>query len=129
VYGHDRLRYWSDNKFVPPAQVLADNFQLRLLRIGREAYILKKDRIDENHQVVSLIMLLKEYTISNDYLEPEWNREVFPSPNFTVLEPGATSGVPVCIADNCLFRIDFPDASAVNENLRAVAVIFFVLSI
>src|SRR5690606_27350742 len=42
---------------------------------------------------------------------------------------GATSGVPVCIADNCLFRIDFPDASAVNENLRAVAVIFFVLSI
>ncbi len=130
VYDRNRLRYWSDNKFVPPAQVLADSFGIKLLRIGREAYILKKDRIDENFYVISLVTLIKEYTISNDYLQPEWNEEIFASPDFSILEPNATLGAPVCVENVCPFRISFlPDRFPANENLRTVAVIFFVLSL
>lgn len=130
VYDRNRLQYWSDHKFVPPPQALIDTFKVKLLRIGREAYLLKKDRIDENHYVLSLITLLREYPISNDYLSPEWNEEIFPSPNFTVLEPGATLGVPVCISGNCIFRISFlSDDFPANENLRNISVIFIVLSL
>src|SRR5690606_30345221 len=101
-----------------------------LLPIGREAYILKKDRIDENFYVISLVTLIKEYTISNDYLQPEWNEEIFASPDFSVLEPNATLGAPVCVENVCPFRISFlPDRFPANENLRTVAVIFFVLSL
>lgn len=130
IYDQNRLKYWSDNKFVPPPQVLDEIFHLRLLLIGREAYLLKKDRIDEGHTVISLITLMKEYTISNDYLDLEWNDEIFPSASFTILETSATLGVPVCVGETCVFRISFlPDQFPVNENLRAVAIIFFVLSI
>ncbi len=130
VYDRHRLRYWSDNKFVPPAQVLADSFSIKLLRIGREAYLLKKDQIDENFYVISLMTLMKEYAISNDYLQPEWNREIFPSRDFSVLEPNATLGAPVCVGSTCPFRISFlPDTFPANENLRAVSIIFFVLSL
>ncbi|HEY9486897.1 MAG TPA: hypothetical protein VIQ51_01115, partial [Chryseosolibacter sp.] len=130
VYDRNRLRYWSDNTFVPPAQVLSDTFQLKLLRIGREAYILKKDRIDNKHDIISLITLLREYTISNDYLQSEWNEEILPSLNVLVLEPNASSGIPVCVGDQCVFRIsfgaeDFPS----NENLRMISIILLSLSL
>ncbi len=130
VYDGNRLRYWSDNEFVPPPLSPADSFSIRLLRIGRESYLIRRDRIDDQHYVVSLITLLKEYTIVNDYLETEWNKEVFPSPNVSILDPSATLGVPVCIGEICVFRISFlPDQFPANENLRVIAIVFFVLSL
>ncbi len=130
VYDKIRLKYWSDNDFVPPPQLATDTSDLRLLRIGRDAYLIRKDRIDADHYIVSLITLMKEYAISNDYLNTEWNEAVFPSPDFTVLETSATLGVPVCIKGTCIFRISFlQDQFPVNDNFRTVAILFFVLSI
>ena len=130
VYDRNRLRYWSDNAFVPPTQVLTDSFGIKLLRIGKEAYILKKDRIDKNHFVISLITLLREYTISNDYLNAEWNEVIFPARNFTILEPNSSLGVAVCIADQCVFRISFlADAFPANENLRSLSIVLISLAI
>ncbi|MEX2233401.1 MAG: ATP-binding protein [Cyclobacteriaceae bacterium] len=130
VYDRNRLKYWSDNTFVPPSQVLSDTFDLKLLRIGREAYVLKKHRIDDNHFAISLITLMREYNISNDYLSQEWSEEVFPSPNFTILEPNASLGVPVCIRDNCIFRISFITADfPPHQNLRDTSIFLITFSL
>ena len=130
IYDQNRLRYWSDNTFVPPPQALTDTFRIKLLRVGREAYLLKKDVVDRSHYVVSLITLLREYTIHNDYLDVEWNEEIFPTSNFTVLEPNATLGVPVCVDGNCVFRISFlPDEFPANENLQALSIILITLAL
>jgi two-component system, NtrC family, nitrogen regulation sensor histidine kinase NtrY len=130
IYDKNRLRFWSDNTFIPPSQVLSDTFDLKLLRIGREAYVLKKNRIDANHYLISLITLLREYTISNDYLSQEWNEEIFPSRNFTILEANASLGVPVCIKDNCVFRISFLAADfPARQNLRNAAIFLIALSL
>lgn len=130
VYNRNRLRYWSDNTFIPPPQILSDTFKVRLLRIGREAYVLKKDFIDKDHYVISLITLLREYTIRNDYLRQEWNEEIFPSPNFTILEPTASLGVPVCLKDNCVFRVSFLAADfPAHGHLRTVSIILIIFSL
>lgn len=130
IYNRNRLRYWSDNTFIPPPQILSDTFQVRLLRIGREAYVLKKDFIDKDHYIITLITLLREYTIRNDYLRQEWNEEIFPSPNFTILEPAASLGVPVCLEGHCIFRVSFLAADfPAHGHLRTVAIILIVLSL
>lgn len=130
VYDNNRLRYWSDNTFVPPSQVLSDTFNVKLLRIGREAYLLKKDFIDDKFYVVSLITLLREYTISNDYLSQEWNEEIFPSSNFTILEPNASLGVPVCVDNACAFRISFlADDFPAREHLRIASIMIMTFSL
>lgn len=130
VYDKNRLRYWSDNTFIPPPQFLPDSFSVKLLRIGRDAYVLRKDFIDADNYVISLITLLREYTISNDYLNLEWNEEIFPSQNFTILEPNASLGVPVCIADNCVFRISFIAADfPASQNTRTASIFFISLSL
>lgn len=130
VYDENRLKFWSDNRFVPPIPFLADSLHLRLLRIGREAYILKKDRLDDQHYAISLITLMREYPIRNDYLSEEWNTRIFPSRNFTVLEPNASLGVPVCIGNNCVFRISFltPEVPA-NRNMQSAAIVLLSFSI
>lgn len=130
VYDGNRLKFWSDNRFVPPVPLLADSLHLRLLRIGREAYILKKDPLDDQHYVVSLITLVRDYPIRNDYLSEEWNDRIFPSRNFSVLEPNATLGVPVCIGDTCLFRVSFqtPEVPA-NRSMQSLAIALISLSI
>jgi two-component system nitrogen regulation sensor histidine kinase NtrY len=130
VYDRNQLKYWSDNTFIPPPQMLADSFHLKLLRIGREAYLLKKDRIDATHYVISLITLYREYPISNDYLSQEWNEDIFPSRNFTILELNASLGVPVCVNNDCVCRISFLAADfPANPNLRTAAVILITLSL
>ena len=130
VYNRNRLVYWSDNTFVPPPQVVGEAFDVKLLRIGREAYLLKKDRIDKNQFVVSLILLVREYAISNDYLESEWNKRIFPSSNFSILDASASLGIPVCLNDNCLFRINFlEEYFPSNDSLRTVSIVFITLSI
>lgn len=130
VYDRRRLTYWSDNTFIPPSPVLADSFRLKLLRIGREAYVLKKDRIDANRYVISLITLVREYTIRNDYLHTEWNENVFPSPNFTILEANASLGVPICIRNNCVFRISFVAADfPARDKMRAASIVLITLSL
>src|SRR5690606_29878214 len=69
IYEGNQLRYWSDNEFVPPPVLPSDTFFIRLLRIGRESYLVRQDRMDDQHYVVSLIALMKQYTIVNDYLD------------------------------------------------------------
>lgn len=130
IYDRGRLQYWSDNSFVPPSLGLADAFSAKLLRIGREAFVLRKNRIDASHFAISLIPLVKDYTIRNDYLGMEWNQDIFPSPNFTVLEPNATRGVPVCLGDNCVFRVSFlPDNFPPGDVMRIAAIVLLTLSL
>lgn len=125
IYDRGRLQYWSDNTFVPPSQGLMESFSAKLLRIGREAYVLRKNRIDANHFAISVITLVREFTIRNDYLDTEWNEDIFPSPYFTVLESSASLGVPVCVEDTCVFRISFlPDNFPARDSLRIASVVF-----
>ncbi|HEX8040133.1 MAG TPA: ATP-binding protein [Chryseosolibacter sp.] len=129
VYDRNQLKYWSDNAFVP-APLPADSSGIRLLRIGREAYVLKRDRLDGNHYVISLVTLRKEYTIHNDYLQLEWNKAIFPSPDFSILEVNSSLGVPVCVNGTCVFRIslvaaDFP----ARDRMRTASVILLTLSL
>jgi signal transduction histidine kinase len=100
------------------------------LHIGRDAYVLRKNRFEDNRFVISLIPRLKEYPIHNDYLSLEWNEEVFPSPNFTILEPSASLGVPVCVSNTCVFRISFlTDDFPARDNMRTASVILLSMAL
>lgn len=130
VYRDNRLFFWSDNRSVPPTQVAIDDFALRLFATGRDVYLLRQHRIDTRSVIVSQIPLRKEYPIANDYLDVEWNQRIFPSPNFTVLDPVASLGVPVCPGGECVFRVGFlaPDLPF-NEPVRVASLVLLTAAI
>lgn len=130
LFDGSRLIAWSDNSFVPTAASVSDQFTLKLIKAGNGNYLAKKWKVNERRFLIAIVPLIRNYTITNDYLKPEWNERIFPTSTFTVLESNASLGVPVCLDDQCLFRVSFlQNQLPVQAHGRTVAVILIGMAI
>jgi signal transduction histidine kinase len=130
VYNNGRLVYWSDNNFVPPSQIYTDTISTTLLATGSEAYLLRKKILTDGRLAVSAIQLFRKYPINNDYLTPEYNKAILATANVSILEPDATIGTPVCVNENCFFRISFlPGEIPSHVDLRIAAFLCFTFAV
>ena len=124
LFEGSKLIAWSDNNFVPTAASVSESFTIKLLKAGNGNYLAKKWKLEGGRFLVAIVPLIRNYTITNDYLGTEWNDHVFPSPNFDILESNSNLGVPVCLADHCVFRISFlQNELPVHQRTRAFAVV------
>lgn len=130
IYEGDSLRAWSSNSIVPPIPLVNDNFSVKLLKTSGGDFLAKKWPLRNNQFMLAVLPLHRQYTIRNSYLQPEWNRKIFPEGRINIYELNTNRGTPVCINDQCLFRIGFiPDDFAFHENTRGIAIIFIAISI
>ena len=130
IYEGDSLRAWSSNSIVPPAPLVNDSFSVKLLKTSGGDFLAKKWPLNNNQFLLAVIPLHRQYTIRNSYLQPEWNRKIFPEGRINIYELNTNRGTPVCIADQCLFRIGFiSDDFSFHENTRGIAIIFIAISI
>lgn len=130
LYSRDSLLYWSSNEFVPAPLSVSEEFDVKLIKTSTEAFLARKTVIDDERHIISLITLQRNYIINNDYLKPEWNDRIFSRGNFSIHEPLANVGVPVCLGENCLFRISFSGAAVQeNEALRTISCILISVSL
>jgi len=130
VYNNQRVISWSDNGFVPSVASVADTFKLKLLKAGNGDYLAKKWRISQSQYLIAIIPLYRKFNISNNYLSTWWNPRIFPSGNISILEPNSTLGIPVCVQDQCPFKISFlQDALPVHQHLQFVAIAIFGISL
>nr|PZN58343.1 MAG: hypothetical protein DIU61_00360 [Bacteroidota bacterium] len=129
VHG-ERLLLWSDNVLVPPLRLMRETTDTRLVKVSGADYIIRRWTLSNGAYLVGQLPLARQYTIRNDYLNPEWNRRIFPRANISILEPSASIGTPVCIADNCYFRISIlPDEPGANEHTRGLAIAVIAVGI
>jgi two-component system, NtrC family, nitrogen regulation sensor histidine kinase NtrY len=130
LYEAMKLIAWSTNDFVPVAASVAEPFNLKLVKAGNGNYVAKKWRVSDHRFLIAIVPLVRNYTITNDYLKPEWNEDIFPSPNFDILEADANLGLPVCVGIECVFRISFlQNELPLYRHMNAVAVIFILTAI
>ncbi len=130
VYDHQQVVLWSDNKFVPTPSSVADTFQLKLIKAGNGDYLARKWIISKDKFLIAIIPLTRKYTITNSYLQDEWNHRIFPSGNFNVLEPSSNIGFPVYINQVSAFRISFLQSNLVaHERSSMIAFVCISLSI
>lgn len=82
IFKNKKLSYWSNNKFVPSYKMLLQSFpegiieqdkSLKLLKVKK--VLVKKDTVD----ICVIIPLYRHYANQNDYLESEFNPEIFTS--------------------------------------------------
>lgn len=130
IYGQGRLLAWSDNNFVPSFASVADTFRLKLLKSGSSDYLAKRWKISEQKFLVAIIPLYRKFNITNDYLNVEWNKRVFPSGNISILDANASIGVPVCLQEQCPFKISFVQQELpMHQQTKTLAVILIAVSI
>src|SRR5690606_4012798 len=125
-----RLLLWSDNAIVPPARLMAETSGIRLVKASGADYIIRKWELPNGAYLVGQIPLARQYTIRNDYLNPEWNHRIFPRANISILEPNASIGTSVCVGEECYFRISMlPDQLGANEQLKALAIALIAVAL
>jgi len=107
LYDHGRLVQWSNNQWVPPVSIFADTFDIKLIHDGNVDNLVRRWNISSDKFLVSVIPLQRSFKITNEYVSPEWNEEIFPSGNIRVLDANSTLGTPVCANGRCLFRVSF----------------------
>jgi signal transduction histidine kinase len=130
LYHADRLIAWSDNLIVPPPRLVSGSFTVKLIKASGADYVVRKWPLSEGTYLVGQIPLYRQYTIRNDYLNPEWNYRIFPGSNISILEPNTSIGTPVCTGDDCVFKISLtPEGLSVHERTAAVAIALISVSI
>lgn len=107
VYRDKQLHCWTDNKLLPPINLVSDSSSVQLVRIAQSNFVLYQRPLQKGVQVVSLLMLTREYPIQNDFLTSEWNERLFPTNAITILESSSNLGVPVVYNEQTVFRISF----------------------
>jgi hypothetical protein len=130
LFDRGRLAEWSNNDFVPTSASVVQPFSIKLLKAGNGNYLAKRWQVNTSQFLIAVVPLIRNYTITNDYLKTEWNERIFPSPGFDILEADANLGIPVCIGDQCLFRVSFlQNELPLNPGKRALAVLLISISI
>ena len=130
LFDRGRLSEWSSNDFVPTSASVAQPFSLRLLKAGNGNYVARRWQVNTSQFLVAVIPLIRNYTITNDYLKTEWNDRIFPSSGFDILESDANLGIPVCVGDHCVFRVSFlQNELPLNPGKKALAVVLISIAI
>lgn len=124
IYESDSLFFWSDNHFVPPASMVEDTFDTKLVKTASDVFLLKKLQRG-NFTIVSLITLQRDYSIHNDYLSLEWNKKILPTSSLYVLEANAAIGEPVCVEGDCLMKVSVA-GNLPQDNLMTILAIFLI---
>ncbi len=107
IYKDKELFCWTDNKLMPPLNLVSDSASVQLLKTAQSNFLLYQKPLAKDVQLVALIMLTRKYPIQNDFLTSEWRRDLFPTNTITILEPLSNLGVPVNYKEQTLFRISF----------------------
>lgn len=130
VFSRNQLLAWTDNNFVPTAASVADTFHIKLIKSGSSDYLAKKWRINNQRHLVAVIPLFRKYNITNDYLKADWNKQVFPRGNISILDANATLGIPVCAEGSCPFKISFiPEELGADKSVRITALVLSALTL
>jgi two-component system, NtrC family, nitrogen regulation sensor histidine kinase NtrY len=125
-----RITRWNDYHFVPSTAALQEDFSVKLLKEGNSEFLALKWNLDEDRFLAGLIPLTRRYPISNIYLQPQINPDVFSGGEMVVLSPDATHGVPVCVDGNCLFRVAFNTSEVgTHGTAKVLAAVFIAGSI
>lgn len=104
AYKDGKLVFWNNNTIVPDYKYIAGTYDSKFLRIPEGLFIVKKWEVD-NIVVAGFIELYRSSRITNQYIAPHYNDEIFNFEPEKLLEPSLTSGNNICINNECYFQV------------------------
>ena len=91
---HDEVIDWSNNNFVPDVSYLKEPFSIRYLKNQRGDFLLRKWN-DSTRYLIAVIPLVVKFKVVNKYLQPVWNRSIFPINGMEILDVSSSIGIPI----------------------------------
>lgn len=104
IYRNGQLIYWNNNSIVPEHKYLTGELDTKFLRLPEGLFIVKKWKV-KDMLVVGLLELYRSTKITNQYISPYYNSNIFPFEPENILEPSITTGHNICTNDECYFQV------------------------
>ena len=128
VLRNNEIVGWSDNRFLPSARLLMDDAQIKFIKTGAGEFLARRWIVDAERVLVALIPLRIHFKITNSYLAPSCNTEIFNTTEVMVLEPSAPQGYGVAMQHEVVFKfLPIVDSEQRSEYWQILAGIMFFI--
>jgi two-component system, NtrC family, nitrogen regulation sensor histidine kinase NtrY len=118
---------WTRNSFVPDKSLLQESFNHKIVQNPYGDFLICKWPLSAIHFLICVIPLAERYKVSNQYLSPTWNKEIFPIDGVKIHAITDGEGAIICSSStSCYFKISL---SATADNFSADVISLFLLSI
>jgi len=95
---------WSKNQYFPYFRNQIDDDSIHLFSSNSGDFLIKRWVTADNHVLVAVLPLVRKYPISNRYLFPEWNENIFGETRGAILDISANRGSVVKVGEQGGFR-------------------------
>lgn len=129
----NQLVAWSTNSFAPDVSWLSDPGQPKFIKTLRGDFLATTSVSADGEVLLSVIPLIERYRITNKYLGPSWNRDIFGDrqPNLSAGPSGGSSpveidGIVLFYAGVSIGQVAHGSLSLVTISAGIAALIFLV---
>ncbi|HEU5292929.1 MAG TPA: hypothetical protein VFU05_19920, partial [Cyclobacteriaceae bacterium] len=130
VLEEDSLIKWNDHHFIPPLHHLQGDFELKFLKENIGEFLVKKWGLDSGRFLIAIVPLHIHYRISNNYLTPYWNQDIFNTHDIELLDPVESQGQAVMLDTKSVFRILLiPTSRPMRDGWANMTILCFSLGI
>lgn len=112
IYRNGELLAWSTNEFVPESHSIIDTTVVHFLRMGGSDFLIREWKMSDDRTLIGLLLLFRQYKISNAYLQPQWNQSIFGHDQPNLHDQSIGGGRPVIYKAKELFRMDLSTESS-----------------
>ncbi len=106
LYDSSSVVRWNKNDYLPDIRLVQEDFKIKFFQSSRGSFVVRKWKLKDS-TLVSCIPLFEKYSISNRYLVPFRNAQVFSSDGFELVEAGSNEGYPITFDGDILFKVKF----------------------
>ncbi len=102
---------WSKEQYFPDLKNINITRAFQLLQNNSGDFLIRKWPINKTRSLISVIPLMRRYPISNRYLFPEWNDEIFNGTRGSIIAGSGSEGVILNLFGNAVFRFKVEDVN------------------
>jgi two-component system, NtrC family, nitrogen regulation sensor histidine kinase NtrY len=121
----EKILEWTDSHFIPSFYSLSGDYRQRYLKLASGDFIVSQYGVDSTRSLIAVIPLHIQYKISNDYLPPYWNREIFAGNQTRIHQPESDRGAPVTLDNKVVFKVFQTREARSGTAINVLAIIFF----
>jgi two-component system, NtrC family, nitrogen regulation sensor histidine kinase NtrY len=107
LYDSSSVVRWNKNDYLPDIRLVQEDFKIKFFQSSRGSFVVRKWKLRDDSTLVSCIPIFEKYSISNRYLVPSWNVDIFSGDGVELLEAVSSEGYPITCEGTILFKVKF----------------------
>jgi two-component system, NtrC family, nitrogen regulation sensor histidine kinase NtrY len=131
IFSNRRIIFWSRSDFTPNYGDVLGDFEISFLETERGQYIAQKASStahQRNYEIVFLIPLVEEFSIVNEYLKKNYNKEIFTDGNFDIVPQRDDEVFRTIRIDGIdLFSISFGNTYVNSMTYQRIALVLLIV--